>query len=133
MDQIRMQYLRIYTRYMENEETPCPYCSGGVNGELHDDNCYMLDIVAYIEENVPLPPRKQAPDASSGAAVDVKPSYAYADLLEFYEIMVSIDAQNDAIAMLREDEEDLSVWADLVNVCERLRDARKAAQQAAGE
>lgn len=79
MDQVRMQYLRIYTRYMENEDAPCPYCGHGVGyADLHDDNCQMLDIIAYIDNGVPMPLDTAASETGSG---DVSGADADADAL----------------------------------------------------
>ena len=56
MSEERAKYWKIYKDYMQNEEAPCPYCGHGVGyADLHHDDCFMLDIIAYIDNDIPLP------------------------------------------------------------------------------
>lgn len=52
MNQKHQEYLKIYQDYF-NTEMECPFCDE--TGDPHREDCFMLDIIAYIEEGEPLP------------------------------------------------------------------------------
>ncbi len=100
---------------------------------------HRADMLALTPDTSTPPEAPRGGTAAAGERIReaITPAYHYLDLVAFYEIMVSLDAQNDTIEMLAktmyEDQDDLKMWAELTVVCEALRDARKAAQQPASE